>query len=72
MSHLALLGLCVPHPDGLVVGAGGDEAAVSAHPHHAHPLPVPGEGLHAVPASHVVILYSYHGYSFENSSEQIF
>ena len=46
---LALFGRHNPHAHGLVVGAAGDQRAVRVGPHHAHPLPVAGEGLHTVP-----------------------
>lgn len=44
----ALFGSHDPHAHRLVVGATGDEGAVLVGPHHADPLPVACEGLHAV------------------------
>lgn len=42
----------MPHADGLVVRATGDELAARADPRHPHPLPVPRERLHAVTRRH--------------------
>ena len=44
----ALFGRHGPHAHSLVIGAAGDQRAVLVGPHHAHPLPVACEGLHAV------------------------
>lgn len=46
--RFALFGSHHPHAHGLVIGAAGDERAVLVGPHHADPLPVAREGLHAV------------------------
>lgn len=50
LSELGFALLCGHHPDAhrLVVGAAGDQGAVLVGPHHAHPLSVPRESLHAV------------------------
>lgn len=48
----ALFGSHHPHAHSLVIGAAGDERAVLVGPHHADPLPVAREGLHAVAGAH--------------------
>jgi len=49
--HFALARLNQPHPDCLVVGAGGDHRAVSTAADHSNPLPVTGERLYTVSES---------------------
>lgn len=44
----ALFGSHDPHAHSLVIGATGDKRAVLVGSHHADPLPVACEGLHAV------------------------
>lgn len=47
----ALLGGHHPDAHRLVVGAACDQGAVLVGTHHSDPLPVAGEGLHAVPGN---------------------
>ena len=48
----ALAGSNDPHADRLIIGAAGNQRAISRHSHHAHPLVVPDERLHTV-STHV-------------------